>query len=96
MRRPRRRRATRSAPRARPQPAQPNDVSSPAAGAPAARAAAPRARRHRADPGIGQPTGLGLQEQVTPIGQEAAWFHNTILMPLIIASRLFVLFLCSG
>jgi cytochrome c oxidase subunit 2 len=46
--------------------------------------------------GIGQPNGgLGLQEQVSPIGQEAAWFHDMILMPLIIAISLFVLLLLA-
>jgi cytochrome c oxidase subunit 2 len=44
--------------------------------------------------GIGQPDGrLGLQEQVSPIGQEAAWFHNVILMPLITVICAFVLLL---
>lgn len=34
-------------------------------------------------PGIGQPDGRkGLQEQVTPIGQEALAFHNNWLLPL--------------
>lgn len=45
-------------------------------------------------PGIGQPDGrYGLPDQVSPIGQEAFWFHNTILMPLIIAISVFVLLL---
>jgi cytochrome c oxidase subunit 2 len=44
--------------------------------------------------GIGQPDGRAtLQEQVTPIGLEAAWFHNDILMPLITLTSLFVLLL---
>jgi cytochrome c oxidase subunit 2 len=43
-------------------------------------------------PGIGQPDGrLGLQDQVSPIGQEAYWFHEYILMPLITIISLFVL-----
>src|SRR6476661_526820 len=35
--------------------------------------------------GIGQPQDAvyGLQEQVTPNGREAHWFHNVILVPLI-------------
>src|SRR5205814_9799674 len=34
-------------------------------------------------PGIGQPDGRkGLQDQVTPIGEEAAGFHNYWLLPL--------------
>ena len=45
-------------------------------------------------PGIGQPDGRAtLQEQFTPIGEEAAWFHNDILMPLITLTSLFVLIL---
>ncbi|RYY32032.1 MAG: cytochrome c oxidase subunit II, partial [Sphingomonadales bacterium] len=45
--------------------------------------------------GIGQPTdGLyGLQEQVTPNGREAHWFHNWILVPLITLISIFVLVL---
>jgi len=42
--------------------------------------------------GIGQPDGrMGLQDQVTAIGEEAAWFHNILLLPLITAISLFVL-----
>jgi cytochrome c oxidase subunit 2 len=44
------------------------------------------------DATVGQPTGaMGFQPQVTPIGQEALWFHNVILMPLITAISIFVL-----
>jgi cytochrome c oxidase subunit 2 len=44
--------------------------------------------------GIGQPDGrAGIQDQFTPIGVEAAWFHNDILMPLITFTSLFVLIL---
>ena len=67
-----------------------------AAAAPAAaNAATPAAPPSLAPtPGIGQPDGRwGLQEQVTPIGQEAAWFHDKILMPLIIGISIFVLLL---
>ncbi|HEV7660971.1 MAG TPA: cytochrome c oxidase subunit II [Allosphingosinicella sp.] len=59
-------------------------------------AAAPAVAPPRTAPtaGIGQPDGrLGLQEQVSPIGQEAAWFHNVILMPLITVISAFVLLL---
>ena len=73
----------------------------PAAAAPAAEsaaapaapaAAAPAVPRTAPTPGIGQPDGrLGLQDQVTPIGQEAYWFHEVILMPLITIISLFVL-----
>ncbi|MDB5691546.1 MAG: coxB [Alphaproteobacteria bacterium] len=52
------------------------------------------ASRATPTPGIGQPDGRAhLQEQFTPIGQEAAWFHNTILMPLITLISAVVLFL---
>ena len=45
-------------------------------------------------PGIGQPTQYwGFQPQVTPIGEEALWFHNAILMPIITIISLLVLFL---
>lgn len=45
-------------------------------------------------PGIGQPDGrYGLQDQVTPIGQEAVWFHDVILLPLITIISVFVLIL---
>jgi len=44
--------------------------------------------------GVGQPDGrMGLQDQFTPIGEEAAWFHNVILLPLITAISVFVLIL---
>src|SRR5688572_13474136 len=52
------------------------------------------ASRTAPTPGIGQPDGrMGVQEQVTPIGEEAAWFHNVILMPVITAISIFVLVL---
>ena len=42
--------------------------------------------------GVGQPDGRMLfQDQVTPIGEEAAWFHNKLLLPLITIISLFVL-----
>ncbi|WP_106640305.1 cytochrome c oxidase subunit II [Allosphingosinicella vermicomposti] len=44
------------------------------------------------EPGVGQPDGrMGLQDQFTPIGEEASWFHNVILMPVIVVICLFVL-----
>ncbi|MBA3675929.1 MAG: cytochrome c oxidase subunit II [Sphingosinicella sp.] len=50
------------------------------------------ASRTAPTPGIGQPDGrMGVQDQVTPIGEEAAWFHNVILMPVIVAISIFVL-----
>ncbi|MDF7776688.1 cytochrome c oxidase subunit II [Sphingomonas sp. AOB5] len=44
-----------------------------------------------AEIGVPKPGYIGLQDQVTPTGREAHWFHNTVLMPLIIAISLFVL-----
>ncbi len=45
-------------------------------------------------PGIGQPDGrYGLQDMVTPIGEEARWFHDVILLPVIFAISIFVLLL---
>jgi cytochrome c oxidase subunit 2 len=42
--------------------------------------------------GIGQPDGrMGLQDQFTPIGEEASWFHDVILLPVITAISIFVL-----
>jgi cytochrome c oxidase subunit 2 len=47
-------------------------------------------------PGVGQPDGrMGLQDQFSPIGEEALWFHNIILMPLITIISLFVLALLA-
>jgi cytochrome c oxidase subunit 2 len=43
-------------------------------------------------PGIGEPNGAkGIQPQVTPIGEEAAGFHDNILLPLCVAISIFVL-----
>ncbi|MDP5280980.1 cytochrome c oxidase subunit II [Sphingomonas sp. DG1-23] len=49
----------------------------------------------KAAPGMGQPQNAvyGLQEQVTPNGREAHWFHNYVLMPLITVISIFVLIL---
>ena len=50
-------------------------------------AAAPIAAPERTAPteGIGQPDGRWwLPDQVSPIGQEAAWFNDTILIPLVV------------
>jgi cytochrome c oxidase subunit 2 len=45
-------------------------------------------------PGVGIPDGrLALQDQFSPIGEEAAWFHNYILLPSITVISLLVLFL---
>ena len=66
------------------------------AAAPAAANVAAPAAPPRTAPtaGIGQPDGRwGLQDQVTPLGEEAAWFHDKILMPLITVISAFVLLL---
>lgn len=81
-------------------PAQPQDASAPdadgAAATPAAEAAAPLVSSNRPVEGIGQPDGrMGLQDQFTPIGEEAAWFHDVILMPVITLISLFVLALMA-
>src|SRR3546814_11139168 len=36
-----------------------------------------------------------LQDQFTPIGEEAAWFHNVILLPVITAISILVLVLMA-
>jgi cytochrome c oxidase subunit II len=82
-------------------PAQPQESSDPAIAnitgeepAAAQVAQATAASRTMPTPGIGQPDGrMDFQDQVTPIGEEAAWFHNTILLPLIAAISLLVLVL---
>src|SRR3954471_15916915 len=73
--------------------APPGPPATPALAAPASNAAASAALPATAPtPGIGQPTeSIGLQQPVTPIGEEGFWFHNMILMPLITAISLFVL-----
>jgi cytochrome c oxidase subunit 2 len=44
--------------------------------------------------GIGQPSDhIGLQPQETALGRQAAWFHDAILLPIIIAISLLVLVL---
>lgn len=47
----------------------------------------------KATPGIGQPTDgvMGIQTQVTANGQQARWFHDSILTPVIAVISLFVL-----
>jgi cytochrome c oxidase subunit 2 len=81
---------------ATPAPAPAAAAGNEAAAAPAAaNAATPAAPERMAPtPGIGQPTDqISLQPQVSPIGREAAWFHDVILIPLIIAISVFVLVL---
>jgi len=71
----------------------------PAAAAPATQPAATAAKAtipqfYQPEPGIGQPTDkIALQPQVTDLGHQAEWFHNVILMPIIIIISLFVLLL---
>lgn len=82
-------------------PAQPQEVSDPSLATPSAEepsdaqvAKATVASRATPQPGIGQPDGrMNLQDQFTPIGEEAAWFHNVILLPVITAISIFVLVL---
>lgn len=47
------------------------------------------------DPMVGQPVPghISLQPQVTKTGRQAAWFHNALLMPVIVAISVFVLIL---
>ena len=80
-------------------PAQPQTVSDPAIAnitgeepSDASVANTTMAARTMPEPGVGQPDGrMSLQDQFTPIGNEAAWFHNAILMPVITAICIFVL-----
>ena len=65
--------------------------------APATNAATPAAPPQATPtPGIGQPDGrMGLPDQVSPIGAEASWFHDVILMPVIVLISIFVLALLA-
>lgn len=87
--------------------AQPAETQAAQPAADAAATAAPAAAERPADPtltadgqprltvaeGIGQPVdrAIGIQPQVTEIGERAAWFHNVILLPIIALVSLFVL-----
>jgi cytochrome c oxidase subunit 2 len=78
--------------------AQPEEVAGPDAGrerpSDASVARSTAASEATAQPGIGQPDGrMTLQDQFTPIGREAAWFHDWILLPAITVISLFVLLL---
>jgi cytochrome c oxidase subunit 2 len=89
--------------RSQAQPAQPSQSASPGLGnapqeppedADVARSTV--ASRATPTPGIGQPDGrMALQDQFSPIGEEAAWFHDYILMPAITVITLFVLALLA-
>ena len=98
--------ATKSAPAPAPGPAiqpapggaQPEQVSGPEAGrdrpSDAEVARSTYASQATPEASIGQPDGrMSLQDQFSPIGREAAWFHNYILLPAITVISLFVLLL---
>jgi len=89
-----------AAPQTEPLPAAPSTISDPAVatiadGPPSnAQVLQSTVARTAPTPSIGQPDGrMGFQDQVTPIGEEAAWFHDVILVPLIVAISLLVLVL---
>lgn len=91
-----------TAPAAPPTTAAPAAAAAPVTAAPdkapvtADKAATASTFEHRApEAGIGQPIpgGYKLQPQVTQIGEEAAWFHNYMLMPIITIISIFVLLL---
>jgi cytochrome c oxidase subunit 2 len=76
-------------------PAQPQDMNQPQGEEPSnAQVLSSSPARTAPDATVGQPTGYaGFQPQVTPIGEEALWFHNKLLMPIITAITVFVLLL---
>ncbi|HEX8623002.1 MAG TPA: cytochrome c oxidase subunit II [Allosphingosinicella sp.] len=76
-------------------PAQPEEMNQPQGEEPSnAQVLSSSAARTAPDAAVGQPTGaMGFQPQVTPIGQEALWFHNWLLMPIITIITIFVLLL---
>ena len=76
-------------------PAQPEEVSLSSRGEEPSNASVLNSTMAKTAPDatVGQPVQgkWGFQPQVTPIGEEAAWFHDVILMPLITAISVFVL-----
>src|SRR5215207_7814127 len=74
-------------------PAQPEEMNQPQGEEPSnASVLASSPARTAPNATVGQPTGaMGFQPQVTPIGQEALWFHNVLLMPIITIISIFVL-----
>jgi len=76
-----------------PAPAATSNAAAAAAAAAPAAASVPAPPRAAPVAGIGQPSPdrIGLQPQVSEIGEEAAWFHDIILMPVIVVISLFVL-----
>ncbi|WP_300973106.1 cytochrome c oxidase subunit II [Sphingomonas sp. LHG3406-1] len=68
------------------------DATGASAVAPGAAPAAPAFQHAAPTPGIGMPDGrMGLQDQFTPVGREAAAFHNNWLLVLCALISLFVL-----
>ena len=68
------------------------DATGASAVAPGTAAAAPTFQYAAPTPGIGMPDGrMGLQDQFTPVGREAAAFHDNWLLLLCAAISLFVL-----
>jgi len=67
----------------------------PAAAAATAAPAAPAFAHRAPEADIGQPIpgGWKIQPQVTEIGKDAQWFHNSLLMPIITIITIFVLIL---
>jgi cytochrome c oxidase subunit 2 len=76
-------------------PAQPGEKNQPQGEEPSnAQVLSSSLARAAPDATVGQPTGEAhFQPQVTPIGQEALWFHNWLLMPIITVITAVVLFL---
>lgn len=66
-----------------------------AAQAPAAAAPAFQHRAPEADIGQPIPGGFKIQPQVTEVGEDAQWFHNVLLMPIITIISVFVLLLLA-
>lgn len=80
------------------QPVQANPVASAPTAAPVPEAAAPVTKTYvpmAPTPGKGMPIdgGLGLQKQYSPVGDDGAWIHNVVLMPVMVGISLFVLLL---
>ena len=78
--------------------AAPANAAAPAPGADAAMPASGAAynyERMKPTEGKGMPEagGTGLQDQYSPTGEYALWFHDAVLLPLIAVISLFVLFL---
>jgi cytochrome c oxidase subunit 2 len=80
------------APTAAPAAAAATPATPPAIGQATAAPKAPPIAQALPTPGIGLPDGRAhLQDQVTEVGQDAAWMHDVVLMPVITIITLFVL-----